>query len=217
MTANLCAAQRRNGAACRRPAGWGTKHPGYGNCKPRGGATRNGQLHAAKLLAADQATRIGIVMGFPIDVDPLEALLECIRIAAGEVSYCSDRIAELDASDAIVTFREHADRGGPEGEGWSESKTSTAATLHIWIVARRDALDRLARFSKMAIDAGVAERLVAIAEGLGQAIGGVLRAVLGDLNLTEEQLAIAPESVRRHLRLLESPQQQEPPRKEPPA
>jgi hypothetical protein len=64
--------------------------------------------------------------------------------------------------------------------------------------------DRLAKVSKVAIDAGIAERQVANAERLGSRIGRVLQAVFADLDLSEVQLAIAPESVRRHLRLLES-------------
>src|SRR4051794_2422133 len=51
MTGALCGAQRRNGDPCRRPAGWGTQHAGYGACKLHGGSTPNGHVHAAKLEA----------------------------------------------------------------------------------------------------------------------------------------------------------------------
>lgn len=38
----LCGAAKRQGAGnCRRPAGWGTSHPGAGTCKLHGGSTRN--------------------------------------------------------------------------------------------------------------------------------------------------------------------------------
>ena len=35
----LCGARTRAGGACRRPAGWGTTHPGYGTCKLHLGST----------------------------------------------------------------------------------------------------------------------------------------------------------------------------------
>ncbi len=45
-----CGAGRRQGKQpCRRPAGWGTSHVGFGSCKLHGGSTRNGVKHAAKL------------------------------------------------------------------------------------------------------------------------------------------------------------------------
>jgi hypothetical protein len=79
-------------------------------------------------------------------------------------------------------------------------------SLHIWIRARHDALDRLARSSKMAIEAGIAERQVVVAEQVGGMIGATLKGVLAELALTPEQRAAAPEIVRRHLQLVAGPQ-----------
>jgi hypothetical protein len=41
MTRALCGARARSGKPCRRPAGWGTEHAGYGACKLHGGSTPN--------------------------------------------------------------------------------------------------------------------------------------------------------------------------------
>ena len=38
----ICGARTRKGTPCRRPAGWGTDHPGVGRCKYHGGATPRG-------------------------------------------------------------------------------------------------------------------------------------------------------------------------------
>jgi hypothetical protein len=57
--------------------------------------TPNSMVSAAKLEAAANAERIAKVMGFPIEIDPLSALTQCIHIAAGEVEYCSQQIARL--------------------------------------------------------------------------------------------------------------------------
>lgn len=40
-----CGAKTRSGTPCRRPAGWGTDHPGEGRCKLHGGASLKGHLH----------------------------------------------------------------------------------------------------------------------------------------------------------------------------
>ena len=40
-----CRAKTRAGTPCRRPAGWGTDHPGEGRCKLHGGKSPRGLLH----------------------------------------------------------------------------------------------------------------------------------------------------------------------------
>ena len=45
-----CGATLKSGAGtCGHKAGWGTDHPGYGNCKLHGGATPTGKKHAKTL------------------------------------------------------------------------------------------------------------------------------------------------------------------------
>ena len=92
-----------------------------------------------------------------------------------------------------------------EEQGGFESsyvKTSSDAQLHIWIRARHEAVDRLARFSKIAIDAGVADRQVKIAEQMGGVLGNLITAVLGELGLTPAQQAMAPHIAQRQLALV---------------
>lgn len=187
-----CGAKNRgNGQPCQQPAGAGTQHVGFGYCRRHGGNTRSQILGAAKLEAKARSLA---PMGPEITVDPYDALLRCIWISAGEVQYCTDRIAELADGDVLVRFREQQD--GTEG---SYVKTSSDVGLHAWVSARRNALDSLARYSKMAIDAGVAERQVALAERVGVMIGTLVAAVLDELELTAGQRLIAPDVVRRHL------------------
>lgn len=38
----FCGARTRQGGTCRKPAGWGTDHPGVGRCRLHGGATPTG-------------------------------------------------------------------------------------------------------------------------------------------------------------------------------
>lgn len=183
------ARSRQTGDPCQHKAGFGTGHPGFGRCKLHGGNTRTQILKAAM----QESEARSIPMGLPVETDPYDALLRCIWIAAGEVQYCSERIGELDPDEVLVRFREEQ-----VGET-AYVKTSTEVQLHAWITARRHSLDALARYSKMAIDAGVAERQVALAERVGVMIGTLVAAVLDELGLSAEQKVIAPEVVRRHL------------------
>ena len=203
MSATACGAKTKAGSPCARPAGWGTTHPGAGNCKLHGGASPNGELHGNLELAKREAA----VMGQPLPVDPGDALLQCIQIAAGEVQYASLRIAELDDDQAVVEQRQVKTRPLSEGKDGEdphtiveEVTTSTTAELHIWIRVRQQAMDRLVNYSSVAIKAGLEERRVKIAEQTGQLIASAVRGILEELGVADRPET--PGVVRRHLTLV---------------
>jgi hypothetical protein len=176
-TRRLCDAQRRakEGGRCTRPAGWGTSHAGIGRCKLHGGSTPNHGIAAARATLSHIATRIDAA-----NVMPDEALRLCVRIAAGEVLYASQRVAAL-----------------------AEETADAKGRLHPWIVVRQQAVDLLARVSKMAIDAGILEREADAARLSGDQITGALRASLSGLSLTAEQEHRLRTNIDEQLRLLE--------------
>jgi hypothetical protein len=197
-----CNARTRKGTPCTFQAGWGTGHQGTGRCKLHGGASPQAELSGAVTLARREM----LVMGRPLDMEPHEALLECIRIAAGEVAYASERIAELDAADAVGPVVSTHRRPLKEEKGAEDPRTEVeevrveAPALHIWIVVRQHAMDRLVNYSKIALAAGVAERQVRLAEQQGQLLVEVIRGVLTDLGVNEHPEA--PAVVRKHLTLI---------------
>lgn len=145
------------------------------------------------------------VMGPAVEVDPMEALLWCIRIAAGEVAYATYKIELLVPSEAVghpesTTERSGLSRG--ESEEWTES-TKQPVELNIWIRTRRESLDRLAKYSKMALDAGIAERQVNLAESAGELLANSIKSILEGLGLSVEQEKKAPMLVRSALIELE--------------
>lgn len=145
-----CRAETRKGSPCEKTAGWGTEHPGVGRCRLHGGATPGAQVSGVVELARREA----VVMGRPLSVEPHEAILECIRITAGEIQYCSDQIATLE--DAMV-----ATMFGPQ--------------IHTWITVRQRAMDRLVMYAATALKAGVEERLVTAAERYAEDIAEMMR------------------------------------------
>jgi hypothetical protein len=210
MTAVCGAARTKSGGQpCQKPAGWGGPTPGFGPCRFHGAmAPNHRQASAAAMARAHVATLIG-----PIELEPHEALQLAIALTGAEVGFFSERIAELGITDiagqaTVSTTR----RGAASAEGEDEpgdvvEVRQLAPSLHIWVKARADAIDRLARFAKMALDAGVDERRVRVQEVQLDRLAAVVNAVMRDLTkagLSDELRMAAGESFKRHRGLLEA-------------
>jgi hypothetical protein len=199
----LCGAKLRKGhGTCRRPAGWGSgDHVGFGRCKLHGGNTRTQILHSAKLEAEAKALQL---MGTPTHIEPEDALQFCIDVARGEVAYCDERIARLEEKDAAAPIaservHEELDRDGDVHE-LQDRTTESTAQLHIWVTTRIGATERLARFSKMALDAGVAERAVRLSERQSDQVAVAILAVIGRLSsLSADDRARVPSLLAEHV------------------
>jgi hypothetical protein len=169
----LCGARKRsNGEACRAFAGQGTDHPGTGRCKFHGGSTSSHRTHAVIEQAKTRAVRLGQ----SYEMAPVEALIWMVNLSAGQVRYLAEELSTLDAAR---TNGEHL------------------ILQRLWNEER----DRLARISKAALDAGVQERAIVLAERTGAAIADVLRRIFEDdeLRLTAKQREALPTLLRRHL------------------
>lgn len=203
----LCGGRRKSGKQCRRPSGWGTDHAGYGRCKLHGGCTPTHRQGAALEAARVEAAKL--VMGAPIRMEPDEALQFCIDVTRGEIAYCDLRISELTDADAavpITTHRQHQelDRDGDVHELVDDTAQSTE-DLHIWINTRQGATERLARFSKMAMDAGIDERQARLGERQAEILAAVVLAVVGQLGLSDTQRARVPALLAEHIGRFDEP------------
>lgn len=166
-------------------------------------------------VAAGSVVKPGPVLGTPVQMDPTDALLWCVSITAGEVAYFTERIhAEVSHEDVvqriITKSRERGTTGavnmhGDEGYRDLEKVDVNAPALHVLIRARTEAIDRLARFSKMAIDAGVAERQVALAERQGDMLAHVLGLFIDKMRFGPKALERAERVLPEVLMALESP------------
>lgn len=73
-----CGAKTRGDGTCRKPAGWGTDHPGSGKCRLHGGASLSGTENPAfehgrysKVVKGKIAKKLGLVeTGDPTDLLP---------------------------------------------------------------------------------------------------------------------------------------------------
>lgn len=193
-----CGAKTRRGTSCRRTAGAGTDHPGFGHCRNHGGCSPTGTIFAARLQAA--------ALALEYQVEPHEALLRAVGQAAAWELTCRAKVAELEDDELAVKhtrYREWAGNGENGTGGGAETIEESHSTLNVWAKAHVQSIRDLASVAKTAIDAGVEERRVRVAEALGGQLADVLGAIFAELQLTPEQRRAAKPVVRRHLELLE--------------
>lgn len=178
----FCNAQRANqpeGVLCKRPAGWGTDHPGVGRCKRHGGSTPNHQ----KAASLEIARRECVALGVPIDTTPDVALMDEVREACGNVAFYRQLVQDLPthpAPDVLVpavtvenedgsteTIAQHWERGDPGiyGRTYHVSGIPTGeAKPHVLLQLYNDERKRKLEASAAALRAGIEERQVRIAE-----------------------------------------------------
>lgn len=177
-----CGGKGKNGKPCGLTAGHGTDHPGYGRCKFHTGSTPNGVKAAAKQEVDSIAARYAAAMGEGVESDPYEAILTTIRQTSAEVALFGSLAPSPERGPFVATMF------GPQ--------------LHAAVAERQKAQKRLVHFAKVAIDAGVAQRQVDIAERLGKQLGMILQRIVAALDLTPQQMQRVPELVRGELELI---------------
>jgi hypothetical protein len=173
-----CGAKKRDGGKCMLAAGQGTTHPGLGKCKFHGGSAPNSVKKAAREAA--------VLLGAPKEINPLDAIIWCIKMTAGEIEFYTDQMAELEKTQ------------------WVED-TVMGQQMHVFARMRAEAQERLVKFSKDAIQLGLTERAVKLAEQYGNTISVLVRGILDDLMpyISYEGQQKIPKIVRHHLLLAE--------------
>lgn len=169
----LCGARKKNGDLCRKFAGEGTNHRGVGRCKYHLGRTENHEKHAAKVEAAERMEKLSF--GRAVDIEPSEALLAVLHLSYGHLCWLRSEIGlfeDTSVFEAQVLLRMFADER-----------------------------DRVARIGRSALDAGVQERQIKLAERWGETLAQLLQGIFADpeLAITARQQAQLPSVLRRHL------------------
>jgi len=165
---------RDTGRRCTSGAGRGTNHVGLGRCVRHGGNTVYENARAAQLM--------GHALARPLGVSPWEALIGEVRRSAGAVAWLDWKLSTATSDEDV----------SPGGELW-------------WVVKERQ-LERmhLGKISKLALDAGVAERLLAQVQHEARGVAEVLTRVLGDerLQLSDGQRAVIRDILRTEAQAL---------------
>jgi len=187
----LCGEEKRRhngGGRCVRPAGWQTNHLGVGRCSTHGGGSKHENTKGAWILAHEIARAL--------NVSPWEALLGEVRRTAGMVAWLDAKVAEAPNDDSLLDMtRPSTDR---------ETGESIPGGYGRWVEMRDKQRQHLARVSKMALDAGVAQQMVTQFALQGEAVAQLMLRVLVGLSLDEDRMALATSMMRSELLALEA-------------
>jgi hypothetical protein len=153
-------------------------------CRAHGGLAPQVQAAAEQRAREDAARALAARHAIPLDVDPTGQILHLVRVSAG--------IAEW-------IWREQILRLAPEAIAWglTERRTKTTpdeheitevekAELNVWWRQHGEAMDRCAKYCKIALAAGVAERQVRLAERQGELFADGLKWLLGELGMADD-------------------------------
>lgn len=189
------------GELCSQSRGFQTDHPGYGQCRIHGGLTAAGKKSAAREAGREIFREVKFGGDLNItNVTAEQALIEEVRRSTAMVRWLEERIGAWQWSD-----EEDAALGGLPGLISETYRGSMKVTdEHAWMIIYREERAHAAKVAKMCIDAGIAERMVRIAEDQGVMLGMAVKAVLDALHLTPKQAKQVPEIVPRILRQIGS-------------
>lgn len=163
------------GKPCRQRAGFRTEHPGVGACWLHGGNTPVGKKHAAR----EAAERAIAKLGRPVSGDPISALQEAVDAARGLYVGAEAMLREQVAQEQLDLGR-----------------------LEVWLKVYGEAIDRLAKVAKAAVEANVAERKARVDEAMAEVIERLLGLGLDAAGVTGEKRRAAFDRIRDEAALL---------------
>lgn len=179
--------RRGQPARCARWAGAGTDHTGYGNCKRHCGNTETGRKNGAReMYAAELAGRTRF--GELIPTDPMLGLLGEVSRTAGAIAYVQRLIEETQDPGTGEPHITEVDLNGV---------SRPTALYRLWQEERA----HLAKVSKMALDAGVAQAQLDLVAAYAERFLDSLEAVLRDCGLDPDAPEVS-EAVTRRLALV---------------
>lgn len=142
---------------CPNAAGLRTQHEGIGVCQAHGGNKRKGRALSAWILMH--------AMSQQLNVSPWDALLSQIRLLSGQVAFLTHKLGNDTKDDDDLR---------PDGDSF------------YWMELLEERGKRLAVVSKMAIDAGIAERMITLMEDQAQILHRSVQMAAIDINLDEK-------------------------------
>lgn len=196
LSKRCTAKSKRSGEQCR---AWAMR--GLSVCHKHGGATKAAEAKRREVVARHEAEKAVAReikrLGESIDVHPLDALLDLVHEAAANVAalrlFVGELGIEVDADGGIALPERVLE--------WEHSGTHVPARQHILVVMYGEERDRLARWAKLCLDAGIDERRVRMQEARGREMAEVVREAIDAMSPTPAQreagYRAAAEAMRR--------------------
>ncbi|WP_375490239.1 hypothetical protein [uncultured Jatrophihabitans sp.] len=155
-------------------------------------------------MTEQRASEVLRRFGAPVDTTPTEALLDAVKWTAGYVAWLRDKVAstQADKTEMDGVAPERVALVNEERALTQMSNVTGKREASVWVDLLGQWHDRLVRICSEAIKAGIEERRVRVAEQQGALVADVIRKILGDLELTPEQVEAAGNVVPIRLREL---------------
>lgn len=118
-------------------------------------------------------------LGMPEVVTPTQAITGVLSLAVGNLAYVNAKVLEID-----------------EAELFDSDK-------YRWVSWQERLMDRVAKYAATAVNMGVAERQVRLAEQQTKLMQRLLEGVMGELELTPEQRRKVGPAIRSQLDVIE--------------
>ena len=197
----ICGAKKRGrknqgpGTPCQAaPVRGGTRCGNHGGKSPKAANAATNRI-----MEAEAVEILGRIDPTAEVKHPVEHLLNLINNKAAEVAWLRALVKDLNESELFYGLTKE-ERGEEKGEP-TDLKTYEAG-MHIKWQALRQAEEQLAKWTTMALRAGIEERKVRLAEEQGALVVGAIQQILDGLNLTKDQLQLVPNIVPAALRQL---------------
>lgn len=180
--AQRCKAVKASGERCGK---WAMENQEV--CDTHGG--RAPQNRAAAERRAQEATAVAACakFGLPIEVTPMQALLQQVRVAAGEVAFYRARVQELTPDQMVHGYTSAQRTRGVSGYGRGVDETTTLAQArpHVWVQLLHDSERHLADVCRYALAAGAQEQIVELLKAEAAVLVRALVAVLTRFGIDE--------------------------------
>ena len=181
---------RRDGSPC-------GSYPMKGQtvCRLHGGKAPQALAAGERRVKSREAAELLARYGEPVETDPLQSLLDALWRAAGAVVWLDQELARQQEIAA------EAERPGSsvvvQQTKFGQDIAALAKLYGEWV-------DRQARYAKAAVEAGLDERMVHLAEAQGKLLADTIEAVLlsEELRLSEGQIETGRRLAAGQLRAL---------------
>lgn len=206
----VCGVVYKGKPPCRQKAGWGTSHIGVGPCKNHGGTLPVVAAKMDRVIIENNAREQLAKFGEASVTDPESALLDLVSQSAALVMFYGEQVSVLASKDSLLDLD-----GKPFGPFGNTSRVGAgmAQARHLFgpeidldkdgsehvigeqlrgiVVLWNEERDRLAKYAKAALAAGIEKRRVQMAEEHGEQIVLVVNNVLVQMGISGDQLAAA--------------------------
>ena len=198
-----CGARNRTGGTSGLTQGWGTDHPGVGRCRFHGGSSPNARRAAAEQIERENLERDARALGVPVDVDPLQGVLNQMHITLGELQWMRQVVIAEHERDPESLWRGTMKVTRVEDpEHGVKTTTEAGARLSVRLKTYAEWKRLYRDLVQVVLAHGVAQQVIAIAEQEAETFGALVAAALDAAGVQGDARVAALDAARDRFLLI---------------